>query len=164
MCLYCGGSGHFLKSCPVKERCLAVKKRILSGGVSIQKASSTLLPVRLQWATRSHRGQALLDSGAEGNFMDWSFAQQLQIPTITLTNKISVNALNGQQLPTVSHTTSQITLITYGNHSEELSFFLMDSPQVPIVLGHPWLVRHYPRVDWGHNSVSAWSTECYASC
>ncbi len=37
-------------------------------------------------------------------------------------------------------------------------------PWPPVVLGHPWLTQHNPRVDWGRNTVSEWSRACYASC
>ncbi|KAL0186362.1 hypothetical protein M9458_018032, partial [Cirrhinus mrigala] len=108
--------------------------------------------------------RALLDSGAEGNFMDLNFAQQLLIPIIPLSCKISVNALNGQTLPSITHSTGPITMITSGNHKEELTFLLTNSPLVPVVLSHPWLVQHNPRVDWGHDSVSTWGESCYANC
>ncbi|XDV19983.1 hypothetical protein PO909_025369 [Leuciscus waleckii] len=88
---------------------------------------------------------ALLDSGAEDNFMDHTFAHKLQIPLKPLTHKIAVHALNGQELPTISLTTEDFTLITSGNHSETISFYILDSPLAPIVLGHPWLIRHNPR-------------------
>lgn len=96
--------------------------------------------------------------------MDFKLAHKLQIPITSLTHKISVNALNGQELPNISHTTEPITLITSGNHTETLSFLLMDSPLAPLVLGHPWLTQHNPRVDWGHNSISMWSNKCLESC
>ncbi|KAI2644989.1 Transposon Tf2-9 polyprotein [Labeo rohita] len=38
------------------------------------------------------------------------------------------------------------------------------SPLTPVVLGHPWLVLHNPRVAWGHNSITAWSDYCHSSC
>ncbi|CAM4696876.1 unnamed protein product [Leuciscus chuanchicus] len=96
--------------------------------------------------------------------MDLHFAHKFHLPIIPLTRPISVNALNGQVLPSISLTTSPITLITSGNHTEIITFLLMDSPLAPVVLGHPWLVRHNPRVDWGLNSISAWSERCYESC
>ncbi|XDV33933.1 hypothetical protein PO909_004169 [Leuciscus waleckii] len=40
----------------------------------------------------------------------------------------------------------------------------MDSPLAPIVLGHPWLTRHNPRVDWLRRSITEWSTKCHESC
>nr|XP_055036330.1 uncharacterized protein LOC129423857 [Misgurnus anguillicaudatus] len=61
---------------PGKRPSPIVKQRLLSGRISAQKTSttSTLLPVRLRWSTMSHSGHALLDSGAEGNFIDSSLA------------------------------------------------------------------------------------------
>ncbi|KAI2645969.1 Transposon Tf2-6 polyprotein [Labeo rohita] len=124
----------------------------------------TLLPVRLQWATEFHHCKALLESGAEDNFMDWNFARLLHVPITPLTLKISVNALNGQSLPCITHTTAPITMITSGNHKEELTFLLITSPLVLVVLGHPWLVHHNPKVDWGHDSVSSWGESCFSNC
>ncbi len=140
LCLYCGAAGHFLVSCPVKGSGPTVGLRLLSGGVSLSKASSTtLLPVMLQWAAGRHEGTALLDSGAEGNLLDISLAQRLHIPLVSLHHKISVSALNGQSLPQISLSTAPITLVTSGNHSETITFLVTHSPLAPVVLGHPWL-------------------------
>ncbi|XDV54467.1 hypothetical protein PO909_022751 [Leuciscus waleckii] len=118
----------------------------------------------MRWANNTHTCRALVDSGAEGNFMDINLAYQLHLPISPLPHQISVNALNGQQLPNFTHSTDPITLITSGNHTETIPFLLMDSPVAPVVLGHPWLVKHNPRVDWGSNSVSMWSEPCHESC
>ncbi len=83
---------------------------------------------------------------------------------VSLRHKISVSALNGQSLPEISLSTIPITLITSGNHSETITFLITNSPLAPVVLGHPWLTQHNPRVDWGHNTISEWSKACYASC
>ncbi len=161
--LWRNGPFHtFLSS---KRASPVVMKRLLSGGISAEKSSpSTLLPVRLRWANHTHTCQALLDSGAEGNFMDLHFAHKLHLPIIPLTRHIFVNALNGQELPNISLTTGPITLITSSNHTEIITFLVMDSPLAHIVLGHPWLVQHNPRVDWSSNSTSTWSERYYESC
>ncbi len=153
------GNLHRKRSSPT------VGLRLLSGGVSLNKASSTtLLPVRLQWAAGRHDCMALLDSRAEGNLLDISLAQLLHIPMVSLRHKISVSAVDGQSLPEISLSTVPITLITSGNHSETITFLVTNSPLAPVVLGHPWLTQHNPRVDWGRNTVSEWSETCYASC
>ncbi len=111
---------------PRKRPGPTVGLRLLSGGVSLNKASSTtLLPVRLQWAAERHDGTALLDSGAEGNLLYISLAQLLHIP---LRHKISVSALNGQSLPPISLSTVPITLVTSGNHSETITFLVTPGP------------------------------------
>ncbi len=140
--------------------------RLLSGEISVEKTSSTstLLPVRLRWSTHEHDCQALVDSGAEGNFMDHSLALKLRIPLRPLTHKIEVHALNGQDLPHISHDTGPVTLVTSGNHTERLSFYILDSPLAVIVLGHPWLIKHNPRIDWQRRTVLEWSTKCHESC
>ncbi|KAL0157354.1 hypothetical protein M9458_048600, partial [Cirrhinus mrigala] len=145
-----------------------VNLRLLSGGISAKKtsssATSTLLPVRLRWQNHDLHCTALLDSGAEGNFMDYSFARSNQVPLSPLTDPIAVNALNGQTLPKITFVTKPVTLTVSGNHSESIPFCILDSPLAPVVLGHPWLIKHNPRIDWQLQSVSEWSTKCHESC
>ncbi|MGL5566538.1 MAG: retropepsin-like aspartic protease family protein, partial [Plesiomonas sp.] len=165
LCLYCGGAGHFLNRCPVKRSSPAVERGLLSGGAVLGKPSSaTLLSGRLQWATGECAVEALIDSGAEGNFLDRGLVSELEIPTIPLHQPIAVHALNGQTLPTITHSTTPMTLTISGNHIEITTFYITDSLHTPVVLGHPWLIQHQPRVDWGHNTVLGWSNQCHASC
>jgi len=96
--------------------------------------------------------------------MYFGLAKKLSIPISPLKHQISVNALNGQPLPNINYTTESITLITSGNHNETIKFLLMNSPLKPVVLGHPWLTLHNPRVDLGHSSVSTWGNKCHESC
>ncbi|KAI2668694.1 Transposon Tf2-6 polyprotein [Labeo rohita] len=141
LCLYCGAAGHFAFSCPVKG------------------------PARqLRWQRLDLHCTALLDSGAEGNFMDFSFACHNRVPLLPLTSSIAVHALNGQTLPTITTITEPITLTVSGNHRESISFYILDSPHAPVVLGHPWLIKHNPRIDWQLRSVSEWSVKCHESC
>ncbi|MGL5566966.1 MAG: retropepsin-like aspartic protease, partial [Plesiomonas sp.] len=117
----------------------------------------------MQWATGEFAFQALVDSGAEGNFIDHKRVTELCIPITALNHPITVQALNGQTLPTITHVTDLITLTISGNHIETTSFYITDTPHAPVVLGHPWLVKHCPIVDWGHNTVLSWSNQCHAS-
>lgn len=66
--------------------------------------------------------------------------------------------LNGQPLTKVRYYTEPVTLLISGNHCEEISFHLIDTPQVPIVLGYPWLVKHKLWIDWTNNTILGWST------
>ncbi len=140
--------------------------RLLTGGIVFEKSSlsATLLPVRLQWATSHHNCLALLDSGAEGNFMDITLAHNLKVPVVPLTQAISVNDLGGQAFPSVTHSTGSVSLVTSGNHQEDIHFYLIDSPLSPIVLGHPWLTLHNPYINWLQGSVLSWSEHCHAAC
>ncbi|XDV17726.1 hypothetical protein PO909_023545 [Leuciscus waleckii] len=96
--------------------------------------------------------------------MDHHFAIKHHIPLQPLTQRISVHALNGQDLPIITLSTAPLTLTTSGNHTETITFYIMDSPLAPIVLGHPWLTQHNPKIDWQHRTINEWSTECHKSC
>ncbi|KAI2668743.1 Transposon Ty3-I Gag-Pol polyprotein [Labeo rohita] len=104
LCLYCGALGHYAFNCPVKG------------------------PARqLRWQNHDLHCTALLDSGAEGNFMDYSFARSNQVPLSPLTDPIAVNALNGQTLPKITFVTKPVTLTVSGNHNGLLQPLLVPS-------------------------------------
>ena len=53
-----------------------------------------------------------------------------------------------------------------GEHTEHITFFLIDSPAFSLVLGHSWLVRRKPQVDWGQRGdvILHWGPQCMAHC
>lgn len=126
--------------------------------------SRTVIPVSVQFGDLSNSCSALIDSGAEGNFMDRSLATSWGIPGLALSDPIPARSLNGTLITTVSHSTPPITLIVSGNHREVTTLLLLDSPSAPIVLGHPWLLQHGPHVDWLNNSILSWNQCCLATC
>lgn len=82
--------------------------------------------------------KALVDSGAEGNFLDYKTELKLGIPVVPLNPPISISTLCGQSLPPDTHAIESVILIISGNHTETISFFFFtDSPLVPVVLGPP---------------------------
>ncbi len=131
---------------PGKSQSPPVDRRLLKGGVAFEKSSSaaTLLPVQLLVNRAAFTCKALIDSGAEGNFLDHKTALQFGVPVVPLNSPIFVSALCGQSLPPVTHVTESVSLITSGNHTEIISFLLTDSPLAPVVLGHPWLSSTIP--------------------
>uniref|UniRef100_A0A8C1LRZ5 Gypsy retrotransposon integrase-like protein 1 n=1 Tax=Cyprinus carpio TaxID=7962 RepID=A0A8C1LRZ5_CYPCA len=166
LCLYCGGAGHVAASCPVKGRRFSAKEGrtvsvtntlLPSGGRSVLQAS-------LQFNKTSYQVSALIDSGAEGDFMDNELAARLGVPSVPLAEPISARTLCGTHLTRITHSTRFITLTLSGNHAEEIRFLLIHSPSTPLVLGHTWLVKHNPHIDWTLNSVLAWSPFCLSQC
>ncbi|KAG1927350.1 hypothetical protein F2P79_024334 [Pimephales promelas] len=57
------------------------------------------MPVLLRWSTTSVSGTALVDSGAEGNFVDETWAREQGIPLIDLKSSTPLFALDGSSLP-----------------------------------------------------------------
>lgn len=102
-----------------------------------------------------------VDSGADENFLDRELAKQLQLIPELLPVPREANALDGRLLCHVTHRTPALSLTISGNHAEMLSFLLIDSPQVPLVLGLPW---HNPHIDWSTGLILGWSEFCLSSC
>lgn len=122
------------------------------GDLSSDEALPRLfLPTKLCVKTTIHPLSVLIDSGAEQNFIDTSLATKLNISLETLPSPLSVPALSGQRLPDISHVSEPLSLS--GNHTERICFFTFKAPLMPLVLGHPWLVLHNPRIDWEKGKV-----------
>lgn len=107
---------------------------------------------------------ALLDSGAEGNFLDHQPAVKAGRELELLEDPITALALNGSLLAKETHKTSPVTLILSGNYYETITFHLIDAPDTPLVLGHAWLVRHYPHMDCSAGRIIGWSKSCHSVC
>ncbi|KAL0146466.1 hypothetical protein M9458_058229 [Cirrhinus mrigala] len=121
-------------------------------------------PVTISQGDQQHQLQAFIDSGAAGNFMDVDVAKDLGIKTLTLQRALSITALDGRPLGSgqVSESTTPL-LLRIGQHQEKIQFFLTQSPELPLVLGYPWLFQHNPQVDWTKGVVRNWGTNCCIS-
>lgn len=106
----------------------------------------------------------LIDSGAEENFLDEQLAKQLLIPLEPLPNLITARALNGMALTQIRFRSAPACLVLAGNHREQLTFHILDHSNPPVVLGHPWLQRHNPQIDWIKNEITSWGVACHSRC
>lgn len=81
-----------------------------------------------------------------------------------LQKPLTITALDGRPLGLgqVSHCTSLIQF-EIGGHKELIQFFLIQSPEIPLVLGFPWLTCHNPNIDWSRGVVKGWGTNCCVS-
>ncbi len=122
------------------------------------------VPVSLSTPSGPLQLQALVDSGAEDNFMDELFVSQANLPTEPLDGPIAVRALDGKELSQVVRQSCPLDIRVSGNHIESLSFKILPSPSTPIVLGHPWLVRHNPQIDWTAGKIMKWGNHCFENC
>ncbi len=87
---------------PGKSQSPPVDRRLLTGGVAFEKSSfsaATLLPVQLLVDRAAFTCKALIDSGAEGNFLDHKTALQFGVPVVPLNSPIFVSALCGLMAP-----------------------------------------------------------------
>ncbi len=123
------------------------------------------VPTTLSWEGHQHLVQAMIDSGAAGDFLDLSLAKELGIPTQLLPHPQAVTALDGRPLEPgrVTEATQSLRL-TIHQHQQEETFYLIDSPEYPVILGHPWLRRHNPWIDWSAGTILSWGSTCHLTC
>ena len=90
----------------------------------------------VSWDQTSRSLSILVDSGADDNLVDSSFAAQAKIPFQLLSHHKRVFALDDRLLAQVTHGTVPVNLMLSGNHREIISFYLFKpSPAYPVVLG-----------------------------
>jgi reverse transcriptase-like protein/integrase-like protein/chromodomain-containing protein len=112
----------------------------------------------------------LIDSGAEGNFIDANFAQRHHLPITQKKDPTEIKGIDGRILASGLVTEETRLTITCqsgdtGFHSEtSLQFEIIRSPIHEIILGLPWLRQHQPRIDWKDLSISFESDYCKKHC
>lgn len=122
------------------------------------------LPTTLRWQTQTRFLSALVDSGADENFLDAGVASDMGISMELLPSPLQANALTGRLLARVTHCSEPVHLLVSANHHELIRFHIISSPHAPVVLGQPWLRLHNPHIDWNAAKVVSWSPYCHASC
>ena len=122
-------------------------------------------PVTLSWEGHQRQVQAMIDSGAASDFLDLTLAKKLNIPTQLLPHPQAVTALDGRPLePGKVTEATQSLRLTIFQHQQEETLYLIDSPEYPVILGHPWLCRHNPHIDWPTGTILSWGSTCQLSC
>ncbi len=141
-------------------------RRAVMGKISAPPPNAVLsFPVTLSWEGHQHQVRAMIDSGAAGDFLDRSLVRRLGIPSQLLPRPQTVTALDGRPLEP-----GCITEITYPlrltvlQHQHMEEFYLIDSPEFPVILGYPWLHKHNPCIDWLAGTILSWGTACQVTC
>ena len=128
------------------------------------KRRRTCLPVTLEWPERARKTLALLDSGAKESFLDATVAAQWGVPLVEVSKPLVTSSLNGQRLGCITWATRPLKIRISGNHQEEISLLIIDTPHSPVVLGHPWMAKHQPQVDWARHEILEWDPSCSSHC
>ncbi len=98
----------------------------------------------------THRTQAMIDSGATGNFITSDFVKTRELPTMQHTEPYQLHMFNGQvpEDGRITRQTRPLPMNMKGGHHEEIVFDITKGANHAIVLGLPWLTKHNPVMDW----------------
>ncbi|KAL0150452.1 hypothetical protein M9458_054269 [Cirrhinus mrigala] len=161
LCLYCGQPGHIRANCPTRPP--RPPTSVSSDELSLNRCE---IPVTLGSGRVSVKTTALIDSGSAGNFIDADFITTNRLPVLSCSPHVTVAALDGRPLGSgkIHLTTNDLTLRIEPCHLETIRFFVISSPQSPIILGYPWLNLHGPTIAWANCTISRWSPYCREHC
>src|SRR5258707_878205 len=95
----------------------------------------------------------LLDSGATGMFINWSFVQKHQLETTSLPQPVLVRNVNSSPNENGSVTEEVHVTLRFGRHSERAHLAVTNLRQQTVIIGHSWLTLHNLEVDWVSQKV-----------
>ncbi|KAK6221471.1 reverse transcriptase domain protein [Colletotrichum tabaci] len=97
------------------------------------------------------RTRAIIDSGAQGNFISPRLVNERQIPWQKKERPYALRTVEGEQ---VEYGGGLIVLETVHlplqvhDQKEELQFDITEMGDIDVILGITWLRKHNPRIDW----------------
>src|SRR5215471_16395288 len=103
---------------------------------------------------QEHTTKALLDSGCEGSCIDTDYVRQRNIRTTPFARPMPVYNADGTR-NSAGSIYEYVTLeLCIGSHWERIDFGVTNLGSEQIFLGHDWLKRHNPNINWRTNVVS----------
>jgi hypothetical protein len=95
----------------------------------------------------------LVDSGATREFINRHYTKSSHFNLIKHTQPIPVYNINGT-LNKAGSIMEVVTLILhYNNHSERTTFAVSGMGRQKLILGHSWLHKHSPEINWLNGKV-----------
>jgi len=109
---------------------------------------------------------SFVDSGATGEFIDRHYAKSNRLHTRKLSEPIPVYNVDGTLNEAGSITEVVDLILRYQNHSERTLFAVTGLGKQKLILGHSWLQKHNPEIDWvtGEVKMSRCLPRCCSGC
>jgi hypothetical protein len=141
----------FLPSCTT--RTLAVLQAEKANNVTVDtvwnnRSCSIRIPVRIKSEKGKTDAKALLDSGAEGVYINTSYVKKHQLPLQDLKTPIYPRNVDGTPNKNGAICHAAILRMEMGDdHRERVLFLVTDTGNHDILLGTDWLKAHNPNID-----------------
>ena len=118
--------------------------------------------VRVRGPVNTIEVEALLHSGATGCFIDKSWALDRCLRLSKLMKPVPVLNVNGTRNQEGDITHYVLLTVGVGKHAEKLWCAVTCLGKVPLILGHDWLKKHNPDIDWTTGDVKL--SHCPPKC
>jgi len=120
------------------------------------------VPVHIRGPLNTIKVDALLDSGTTGCFVDKSWALDRHLQLSKLVKPVPVLNIDGTRNQEGNITHYVLLTVSIGKHTEKLWCAITCLGKVPLILGHTWLRKHNPDIDWVTRQVNL--TRCPPEC
>jgi len=101
----------------------------------------------IQYYAKDNPVTALLDSGADSNFISRETVERLNIKSTTLEDPIPLRLADGELTVAIEQVTIPVNLVL-GDLKHELRFYVTSLGSFDVILGHSWLYSYNPTIDW----------------
>ena len=135
-----------------------------------QDISSTSLKLKVELET-TDTGEvksvnSFVDSRATGEFINHHYAKSNRLHTRKLSKPILVYNVDGTLNESGSITEVVDLILRYRNHLERTLFGVNGLGKQKLILGHSWLQKHNPEIDWvtGEVKMSRCPPQCCSGC
>lgn len=109
---------------------------------------SLRIPIQLKVRNRTVETEALIDSGAEGIFIDHRLAKENWIRTTPLGYQITARNVDGTANQNGTIARYADVDLAVGTLVQPERFLVTNLGTNKVILGLPWLERHNPKIDW----------------
>lgn len=109
---------------------------------------SLRIPIQLKVRNRTVETEALIDSGAEGIFIDHWLAKENWIRTTPLGYQITARNVDGTANQNRTIARYADVDLAVGTLVQPEHFLVTNLGTNKVILGLPWLERHNPKIDW----------------
>ena len=92
--------------------------------------------------------EAMVDTGATGDFIDQDFVARAKLPTCKLSQPILVYNVDGTLNEAGSIREVVDMIMTYDRHSERILLAVTRLGKQSMILGFTWLDKHNPEIDF----------------
>jgi hypothetical protein len=127
---------------------LLPKKFVIT--VTEEKPTSLKLKVEIETTDTAEKKSisALVDCGATGEFIDRHYAKSSCFNLVKLAQPILVYNIDGILNKAGSITEVVNLILCYKNHLERTTFAVCGLGKQKLILGHAWLRKHNPEINW----------------
>jgi hypothetical protein len=111
----------------------------------ISRYNSVTIPFEFETFKGKAEETALIDSGATENFIDYKTVERLRLGTKKLEQVRSLKNIDGTLNQAGSVTRCCDLVLTKGEQSEQVRFYVTNLGNDRFILGYPWLAKFNPK-------------------